>query len=311
MTPETAGLDPRERSSWQSCRLWSLWDMTSNFFFSGAHTVLRELTIQVTVSHHNMRLAVSPFAVNDVSKDLEARAQALRSLEHVMELADKMFPQLGCAHINTAMQRLRYWMKQPAGEWSELNTRARALRDAIETELKEYVFYQYPKAKGVKFLAWQNDWQASLKAFPQIDRDVFAATDCYCLGHHDASVFHSMRVAEFGLRALANERRIKLAKNKPLEWGTWQDIIKKLDAEIGVIGGKKAGPAKDAALEFYSGARADLNGFKDEYRNVVMHVRANYDEYQALRALTNVHAFTERLAAKIDHTNQRIRWGRF
>jgi len=52
-----------------------------------------------------------------------------------------------------------------------------------------------------------------------------------------------------------------------------------------------------------------LNGFKDEYRNLVMHVRARYDQHQSLRAMTNVNAFMERLAAKIDHKHHRIRWG--
>jgi hypothetical protein len=118
-----------------------------------------------------------------------------------------------------------------------------------------------------------------------------------------------MRIAEHGLRSLAKERRIALPKNKPVEWGTWQDIIKELDKEIEAIGKKKSGAAKDAALEFYSGARADLNGFKDEYRNLVMHVRARYDQHQSLRAMTNVNAFMERLAAKIDHKHHRIRWG--
>ena len=146
-------------------------------------------------------------------------------------------------------------------------------------------------------------------AFPSIKPEVFSAIDCYTLGHNTASVFHSMRVAEHGLRAIAKERKVRLPKNKQIEWATWQDIIKAINSEIAVIGGKKAGAAKDAALEFYSGARADLNGFKDEYRNLVMHVRATYDEHQALRALTKVHAFMERLAAKIDHKGTRIRWG--
>lgn len=179
------------------------------------------------------------------------------------------------------------------------------------TELKEYFYYQYPKQKGQKLGAWKTEWKASVAAFPSIERDVFSAIDCYALQHNTASVFHAMRIAEAGLRALARERKIKLAKNKALEWATWQEIIKALDDEIKLIGSKRAGPAKDAALEFYSGARADLNGFKDEYRNLVMHVRATYDEFQALRALTNVHAFMDRLSAKIDHTHRRVRWGKF
>ena len=148
-----------------------------------------------------------------------------------------------------------------------------------------------------------------LSSFPEVELDVFSATDCYALEHNIASVFHSMRIAEYGLRALAKERSLSLAKYKPIEWGTWNEIIKALDDEIRVISTtRKAGPVKDAALEFYSGARADLNGLKDEYRNLVMHVRATYDEYQAIRALTKVHAFMERMAAKIDQTNCPIKW---
>ena len=153
------------------------------------------------------------------------------------------------------------------------------------------------------------EWQKSITAFPECEEEILSAIDCYALGQPTASVFHSMRVAEHGLRAIAKERRIKLPKNKPIEWGNWQELLLKLDDEIKVIGKKKAGKAKDAALEFYSGARAELNGFKDEYRNLIAHVRAKYDELQALRALRNVHAFMERIAAKIDHRHYRIRWG--
>ena len=83
--------------------------------------------------------------------------------------------------------------------------------------------------------------------------------------------FHSMRVAEHGLSALLRKSgRSGYAKNKSCGMGVLgRTSSRALDAEIAVIGGKKPGAAKDAALEFYSGARADLNGFKDEYRNLV------------------------------------------
>jgi hypothetical protein len=205
-------------------------------------------------------------------------------------------------------RRLKLFLKHDFS-WSELNTRTRALRDAIETELRGYLYYQYPKAKGDKLRTWKEDWKASLAAFPATEIEVFCAVDCYALGHNTASVFHSMRVAEHGLRALAKERRIKLPRNKQVEWANWQDIIRALDEEIKVIGTKRAGAAKDAALEFYSGARADLNGFKDEYRNLVMHVRAFYDHHQSLRALEKVQAFMGRLAVKLNAKGKRIRWG--
>ena len=76
-----------------------------------------------------------------------------------------------------------------------------------------------------------------------------------------------MRVAEHGLGAVAKERRVKLPKNKPVEWATWQEIIKSIrdaHAEIGKT--KPPGQGKDEALAFYSGALAHLEAFKDKYR---------------------------------------------
>lgn len=289
--------------------------MVANFNFSGVNRVIYELGLLVRVSKANMEGERAQGYFSGIADDEPDRHKALRqareTVTFVCQMSGQIFPALKCAHIDTALERLRYWLEQSPVRWAELNTRSRALRDAIDTELKEYIYYQYPKSKGAKLKAWDTEWKATLTAFPEIARDVLCAVDCYALRHNTASVFHSMRVAEAGLRALAAERRIKLPKDKPLAWGTWQEIIRALDNEIKLIGSKKAGAVKDAALEFYSGARADLNGFKDEYRNQVMHDRAHYDEHQALRALTNVHAFMERLAAKIDHTNKRIKWGRF
>ena len=246
--------------------------------------------------------------IEDDPKHTDASDQAIKAIAYCVDASDKLLGDLKCPHITDATRRLRSTPQNPLS-WSELNTRSRALRDIVEVELRGYLFYQYPKLKGDKFRTWSDDWRVSLIAFPDIRADVFSATDCYALQHNTASVFHSMRVAEHGLRALAKERKVRLPRNKPLEWGNWQEIIKALDDQIKIIGQKGAGAAKDNALEFYSGARADLNGFKDEYRNQVMHVRAIYDEHQALRALTKVNAFTEPLAAKIDHTHKRIKWG--
>jgi hypothetical protein len=136
---------------------------------------------------------------------------------------------LECSHINEAVKKLKYWAEHDPKKWSELNTRARVLRDTITTELKDYLFYQYPKERGRKFVNWKDEWCASIKAFPAIEWDVYEATDCYALQHNTASVFHSMRVAEIGLRALAKERQISLPKNKPIEWATWQEVLKVLD----------------------------------------------------------------------------------
>ena len=207
--------------------------------------------------------------------------------------------------VETFERKLLFNMK---GE--EYLNEIRVLREAFEYDLRDCYFYHYPRAKVEVLLRGAADWKKIFEAFPDVKREAGAACDCYALGHNIASVFHSMRVAEHGLRAISRERRIRLAKNKPVDWGTWQEIITKLQEESEHIGKKAAaGPAKDSALSFYSGALADLNAFKDEFRNQVMHVRKDYDEHQALRAMTMVHAFMERISERLGFKNNRIRWG--
>jgi hypothetical protein len=63
--------------------------------------------------------------------------------------------------------------------------------------------------------------------------------------------------------------------------------------------GMPRGPIKDAMQAFYNGAVGQLHGFKDTYRNVVMHVRRSYDELDALRAINLVREFMNGLSVKV------------
>ncbi len=56
---------------------------------------------------------------------------------------------------------------------------------------------------------------------------------------------------------------------------------------------------------FYNGAIGQLHGFKDTYRNAVMHVRRNHDELEALRAVNQVRDFMNGLSAKIGEKARR------
>lgn len=293
--------------------LWSLWDMVHNFSLSSAEQLMTEISIMIRVAAHNREqfAAHGEDALIDSEGHKEAVRQSVETIELIMKLTGTMREFVKSGHIDFALDRLKEWAEHDKKSWDQLFNRTCAVREALKIEWRDHLFYAYPRALGDKLKVWEKEWAKTLTAFPDAMPDIFCATDCYALGHNTASVFHSMRVAEIGLRALAKERRISLPKNKPIEWATWQEILKRLDDEIQKIGQTwPAGKRKDAALEFYSGARADLNGFKDEFRNLVMHVRAQYDEFQAARALTRVHEFMARLAEKLDHRHRRINWGR-
>ncbi|MDH2357052.1 hypothetical protein QCM80_41675 [Bradyrhizobium sp. SSUT112] len=171
----------------------------------------------IRVSDHNMKIvtAIGGQHLAEYRNDpklADSIKQAIETIDWIADVAAKQLTPLKSAHVDRAIASLSHWRTMQDHEWPELNTRARAVRDAVETELKHLYYYQYPKRKGEKLVAWKDDWKAALAAFPTIQRDVFDATDCYSLGHDTASVFHSMRIAEHGLRSLAKERRIRLAK---------------------------------------------------------------------------------------------------
>ena len=103
-----------------------------------------------------------------------------------------------------------------------------------------------------------------------------------------------------------------LPKNKPVEWAQWQDILKVLKASAEDILQKwRVGTKKAKALSFYNGAIAELTGFKDEYRNHVMHARESYGENDAERVLSKVQHFMLRLSVVLNENPRRsINWSK-
>lgn len=192
--------------------------------------------------------------------------------------------------------------------WNEIHNQITVLIEAIESELCFRRFAYVPTCKAEILDRMAHDWEMIWAQFPLTKTDSQEAVYCYALGRNTACVFHLMRVAEIGLRALAREMRIVLPKKKLLEWAQWQDIIKEMNKAVDdMFLNQRAGPKKDAAVEFYRGAIGEFSGFKDAYRNNVMHSRASYDESQAKRVLLQVSDFMNRLSSKINERGRRVR----
>jgi hypothetical protein len=195
--------------------------------------------------------------------------------------------------------------------YGSLEHELKALDSDIAFAAEAEYFYHYPQDKASMILNASIDWRATISAFPSAEEDIRAAVDCYALGHSTASVFHSMRIAELGLRAFAWSQKIKGIPQgkslKPIEWANWLDIIRALEDKQKALRQTPAGHKKDADQAFFNGALADLNAFKDEYRNMVSHVRVTYDELQALRALERVKHFMNRIASRIDERGKRVK----
>jgi hypothetical protein len=189
--------------------------------------------------------------------------------------------------------------------WSERITHGqlaielKPLLEALEDDLRKLHLYLYPQHKFIPLLQMPGVWAPAFAAFPSAKDEAEEGIDCYGLEHNTACVFHMMRVVEHGLRALARERGVSFP-NRPVEWATWQQMLDQIESS-----GRKAaralpaGPQRDAALGFYSGAAGQIHAFKDKYRNMVMHVRRRYGEVEALQSINQVRDFMNGLSVKI------------
>jgi hypothetical protein len=179
----------------------------------------------------------------------------------------------------------------------------------LRYDLESRLLAAIPKSKALYFEA---SFGAEVgQAFPSAALDIREANSCYASNRNTAALFHSMRVVEIALRALAKERHIKLSARGPIAWQEWQQLVTDIRQQVSNDGKNiTKGALKDAFLEFYGGALREFEGFKDEFRNYVMHTRPNktYDELDAERVLRDTKHFMLRLSKRLTESGKRIRW---
>jgi hypothetical protein len=129
---------------------------------------------------------------------------------------------------------------------------------------------------------------------------------CIVAGASTAAVFHMMRVVEWGMRALGKNLAMQMVKDQtrtgikltPIENLTWEKLHNQLRSKADKrIAKLRPGPAKDKRQGFYSSIFHDFHGFREAWRNHVMHTRAEVDEAEAMRVLGHVHRFMTELAS--------------
>jgi hypothetical protein len=154
-----------------------------NFRFSAANHLLSELRLLVVTSNTNrewVQTVGTESGVLETPKNKESLADCRKSALSCTDMSKRFFGERKCIHIDMATANLQRWAEdEESNNWHELNIRARALRDAIERELREYYFYQYPKDKSKTILSWETDWVGCISYFPLTKLDVLSAVDCY------------------------------------------------------------------------------------------------------------------------------------
>lgn len=192
----------------------------------------------------------------------------------------------------------------PPTDYSSLCADLRRAIDTMFDDLRKRSFLEV-KPELVIFLNNRRLFGQKVSgAFPEAIPDIVEAGNCLAADCSTAAVFHLMRVAEYGLRALAHDRRIKLDKNKAIDLATWEDLLRKLeDAEVAIQGYPKT-PAREAQFDFFHGANMEVKRFKNKFRNRIMHSRESYDGHEAMSAFDHVKAFMEILSSRISERSR-------
>lgn len=161
--------------------------------------------------------------------------------------------------------------------YAALSNELNFLGQTIEDDLRYEYFFHYRRDKALLIPRIPEDWAGALRQFPSARKEIEEGIDCYGLEHNAACMFHMMRIAEIGMRALARERKVTFP-NHPLEWAEWENVIDQIELKArAATNGMPRGPQRDAARAFYTAAVAQLRAFK-ETRNRIMHMRGNFNE---------------------------------
>lgn len=193
-------------------------------------------------------------------------------------------------------------------DYSTLYADFRNVTDVLMAEFWNRKFVQIPKDYE-KYANNESLFGDIVKAaFPSAGEDIKQAGNCLAVECGTGAVFHLMRAVEWGLRALCRDlgiiriRKKKTGKPKytPIAWTEWQDMLeeahKRTDAKILAL---KAGKRKQDAQEFYYPLLRDLRGFKEAFRNHVMHARSEYTPKRAEDVLDHVQRFMILLSTKV------------
>jgi len=202
-----------------------------------------------------------------------------------------------------------FWMMAQVGiTYRQAYDELRVLKECIEADLENKWFAFIIPSKAQLLENAKHDWKAIIDAIPDSQDDIREALYCYALERNTAAVFHLMRVAEWGLRAFCHHlgfRKVrsfikKKGKNEftPIEYSTWETILSQLRTRVSEKLAKlKRGSIKQERQEFYNPVLSDIEGFKDAWRNHVMHTRRDFNEHDAMAVISHVQRFMSLLVA--------------
>lgn len=289
-----------------SRRLWSLFDIMNLFDVNALAHVLHKFS-QVEYGLFLPKVAGQGSQVpsDEIKKRMEQGIACAETLFRAVELPD-------CLSAVSAAKR--QW-ERPLLDISSAGEIAHRLQEDIIAALERRQFLRVaddrldllPHARGEKFNGgvFEIIGPKTLENFPSSEGDFIEAANCLAAECNTAAVFHLMKAAEVGLRALARDRAAAF-QNKPLDQQEWGTMLGYLDKCIKELRESSASSwtdpgVKDAQIRFYSEIVAELRQFNEAWRRHLSHAREDgiYDRDYAMSVFRHVRLFMQKLADRI------------
>jgi hypothetical protein len=265
-------------------KLWGWWDIVMVTGSADQYVKLGQHLEQVRVSFHLLETFEQPS-----QKDEKARARVIADCKDSLGELIKIFRDLGLSRAEELVAHAISDLPQTRREFEML------LR-AVMADIRQTVFLFIPqhltKYYDVLFQSFITT------AFPLASKELVWAGNALAIGLYTASVFHSMRAAEIGVRVFGKELGVEFP-DKPIELAEWQNILDQADSKIVKMKDMPRGSNKDDALNFYSQAAVQFRYFKDGWRVRVAHARESYEEIAATRVFNHTYEFFETLATRL------------
>ncbi len=284
----TAGLETCNPATWDSRRLWSLWDIMEKFDAGRLVETIHRLACAVALGTNDAAPLSSGMrsAIRNDFAELAAECERLGLLvpTHQCGTALKLID-LAASGVG-------------AGETGALARLAAMVSSNIHIEMSARKYFSL-SPENAKFYEpkeplFGKDFETK---FPSAAYEIDECGKCVAFDRSTAAVFHLMRVMEIGVRATARCLDIP-DPLKPAErnWGFILGAIKKgIDGRWPNTADRHAG---DGAL--FEEVYASLDAVRNPWRNATMHVENKYTPEEAEHIFVAVRGFMKKLSSRMD-----------
>jgi hypothetical protein len=279
-------------------RVWSLWEIMNQFSLSA---VIGNLQLLMMSAMTGMATSVEYSEITDT--DLSQVASLLGTARSVIKFA-------GLNDSCDKIERTIEWLGSSRNVLTKqsLGAELRNICEAISMEAQKKKFL-YIEADRSEYIGGHLFGVDVFTAFPSAANDISSAGNCLAVECHTAAIFHLMRAVEWGMRSLCADLGLTKTKRKrrsgryvyvPIEYSEWEKLLDQLQDRVDAkLSRLKRGVQKQKLQEFYYPALQDLRGFRDAWRNHVMHSRAEYTREDALAVFSHVKRFMLNLSSRI------------